>query len=122
METTCESCGVRAATMHDFRLRGGRWVEAEICGPCAQRRRTAIVPYVGAALALSAVFAGASIALERMNRGEGPGTPNAALDWTKRVRGATPTLAAYSRDLTADARAGKLDPVIGRESEIERVV
>ncbi len=122
METTCESCGVRAATMHDFRLRGGRWVEAEICGPCARRRRTAIVPYVGAALALSAVFAGASIALERMNRGEGPGTPNAALDWTKRVRGATPTLAAYSRDLTADARAGKLDPVIGRESEIERVV
>jgi ATP-dependent Clp protease ATP-binding subunit ClpC len=31
-------------------------------------------------------------------------------------------LAQYSRDLTAMARAGKLDPVIGREKEISRVV
>ncbi len=31
-------------------------------------------------------------------------------------------LAQYSRDLTALAAAGKLDPVIGRESEIKRVV
>ncbi|MDD4171290.1 MAG: ATP-dependent Clp protease ATP-binding subunit, partial [Syntrophomonas sp.] len=29
---------------------------------------------------------------------------------------------AYSRDLTKDAREGRLDPVIGREKEIERVV
>ena len=28
----------------------------------------------------------------------------------------------YGRDLTADARAGKLDPVIGRDAEIRRVV
>lgn len=34
----------------------------------------------------------------------------------------TPTLDAYSRDLTELAREGKLDPVIGREAEIERVV
>ena len=34
----------------------------------------------------------------------------------------TPTLAQYSRDLTELAAAGKLDPVIGREQEIERVI
>ena len=34
----------------------------------------------------------------------------------------TSTLAQYSRDLTALAREGKLDPVIGREEEIQRVV
>ena len=34
----------------------------------------------------------------------------------------TPTLDSYSRDLTALAREGKLDPVIGREKEIQRVV
>ena len=32
------------------------------------------------------------------------------------------TLEQYSRDLTGLARAGKLDPVIGREEEIQRVV
>ncbi|KXG74819.1 ATP-dependent Clp protease ATP-binding subunit [Thermotalea metallivorans] len=34
----------------------------------------------------------------------------------------TPTLNEYGRDLTEMAREGKLDPVIGREKEIERVV
>ena len=34
----------------------------------------------------------------------------------------TPTLDSYSRDLTALARDGKLDPVIGREQEIQRVI
>jgi len=34
----------------------------------------------------------------------------------------TPVLDAFSRDLTALAREGKLDPVIGRTKEIERVV
>jgi len=34
----------------------------------------------------------------------------------------TPTLDAYGRDLTVLARDGKLDPVIGRENEIERVI
>lgn len=34
----------------------------------------------------------------------------------------TPTLDQYSRDLTAMARAGLLDPVIGREKETERVI
>lgn len=34
----------------------------------------------------------------------------------------TPTLQNFSRDLTALARAGKLDPVVGRDDEIERLV
>lgn len=37
-------------------------------------------------------------------------------------KSATPTLDQYSRDLTALAKEGKLDPVIGRENEIQRVV
>ncbi len=42
----------------------------------------------------------------------------------KAVRGkaGTPVLDNFSRDLTAQARDGKLDPVIGRESEIQRVI
>lgn len=34
----------------------------------------------------------------------------------------TPTLSQYSRDLTQLAREGELDPVIGREEEIQRVI
>lgn len=34
----------------------------------------------------------------------------------------TPTLDSLARDLTAIAREGKIDPVIGREKEIERVI
>ncbi len=34
----------------------------------------------------------------------------------------TPTLDKYSRDLTQEAKKGKLDPVIGREDEVETVI
>ena len=34
----------------------------------------------------------------------------------------TPALEKYGRDLTAQARNGELDPVVGRQAEIERVV
>ena len=39
-----------------------------------------------------------------------------------KAKSATPTLDQYSRDLTMYAREGKLDPVIGREDEIGRVI
>ena len=39
-----------------------------------------------------------------------------------KAKSQTPTLDQYSRDLTEYAREGKLDPVIGRETEIQRVV
>ncbi|MBA2892855.1 ATP-dependent Clp protease ATP-binding subunit [Nonomuraea soli] len=34
----------------------------------------------------------------------------------------TPTVEEYGRDLTEEARAGKLDPVVGREDEIEQAI
>src|SRR6185369_7617403 len=45
----------------------------------------------------------------------------------QRVTSPTPegtyaALEKYGRDLTAEARAGKLDPVIGRDEEVRRVV
>lgn len=35
---------------------------------------------------------------------------------------ATPTLDKYSRDMTMEARLGNMDPVVGREKEIQRVM
>ena len=40
----------------------------------------------------------------------------------KKTRSKTPTLDQFSTDLTAEAQAGRLDPVIGRNTEIERVI
>jgi ATP-dependent Clp protease ATP-binding subunit ClpB len=50
-----------------------------------------------------------------------------AIRGNQRVTSAMPevtyeALEKYGRDLVADARAGKLDPVIGRDSEIRRVI
>ncbi|MBG0850803.1 ATP-dependent Clp protease ATP-binding subunit [Streptomyces spinoverrucosus] len=40
----------------------------------------------------------------------------------RRVPTNTPTIDEYGRDLTADARAGRLDPVIGRDDEVEQTI
>ena len=40
----------------------------------------------------------------------------------KKSDGKCPTLDKFGRDLTAEAKAGKIDPVIGRGEEIQRVI
>ena len=56
-------------------------------------------------------------------RGKAAESRNAAATAAAREdSGKNKTLREFTRDLTADARAGKLDPVIGRDTEIQRVV
>src|SRR6516164_9447866 len=50
------------------------------------------------------------------------GTPSTSGGTEREERPETPALNQFGRDLTQLAREGKLDPVIGREKEIERVV
>ncbi len=105
MTTTCESCGHRPATTTVGR--------AHLCAACAQRRAaTGALPFLGAALAAAGLIAGGAMLIE--NRDE----------ITRRlpIGGGTPTLAQFSRDLTDLARSGKLDPVVGRDDEIERLI
>ena len=61
-----------------------------------------VLPLLGAAASALALLAGAT--------------------YLERRRAGSPTLAAYARDLTAAARNGELDPVIGRHEEVERLV
>jgi ATP-dependent Clp protease ATP-binding subunit ClpC len=124
MTTTCATCGAAPATVRDLVVRGGTWVTADVCADCARKRRMQTnVPLLGAALSAVALAFGATFALERMSRGEqGTPAPSDPREWAKRVRGVTPTLSAYSRDLTEAAKAGELDPVIGRDNEVDRVV
>lgn len=50
-----------------------------------------------------------------------PGERELSKGSSKRERSKTPVLDNFGRDLTYEARMGKLDPVIGRDAEIERV-
>ncbi len=110
MSSLCEVCATRpvSATLGGHRL----------CSVCAQKRTvTNALPFIGAAVAAAGLIAGSALLAEKMQgSGESP-----LEGFGKRLRGGTPTLAAFSRDLTELARQGKLDPVIGRDTEIERV-
>jgi len=103
--TTCESCGRRPSTTVVGR--------SALCNACAQRKSaTSALPFLGAALAAAGLIAGGAMLIE--NREE--------ISRRLSVTGGTPTLQSFSRDLTELARAGKLDPVVGRDDEIERVI
>ena len=52
----------------------------------------------------------------------GGGLPGASGDPARSAKSKTPALDSFGRDLTELARQGKLDPVIGREKEIERTM
>jgi len=106
-------------------LREGEGVAAkalEGMGVDLERARSLVVQLLGgfqAAPGFWASFGG-------MPAGVGPVGPAAGQPTGPAGRRAgaskTPTLDMYGRDLTALAREGKLDPVIGREKEIERVI
>ncbi len=52
----------------------------------------------------------------------GSGVAGFGMEEQEKAQGKTPAIDAYSRNLNKLAREGKLDPVIGREGEIERIV
>src|SRR6187549_1250192 len=53
---------------------------------------------------------------------EGPSESGSGSGGTSKKDLKTPALRAFGRDLTELAKKGEIDPVIGRESEIERVI
>ncbi|MBL9123817.1 MAG: ATP-dependent Clp protease ATP-binding subunit [Planctomycetaceae bacterium] len=59
---------------------------------------------------------------ERNPAGAGAGGGGGTAEGGKSSRSKTPALDSFGRDLTELARQGKLDPVIGREQEIERAI
>jgi ATP-dependent Clp protease ATP-binding subunit ClpC len=63
---------------------------------------------------------GAGSASEAPPEGSTPGADPGSE--AKRGKSKTPALDSFGRDLTEMARSGELDPVIGREHEIERVI
>lgn len=54
--------------------------------------------------------------------GDGKPRASSSSGKVKAAASSTPTLDSFGRDLTALAQQGKLDPVVGRDKEIERVI
>ncbi len=61
-------------------------------------------------------------ASEGGERSPAAATAGAASSESSKAKSKTPALDSFGRDLTELARQGKLDPVIGREKEIERAI
>jgi ATP-dependent Clp protease ATP-binding subunit ClpC len=120
--TTCERCRTRAATSKTIALRGGRAVYESLCDECRQAaERTRAVVAGGALLAALAAGIGAIAFASKRAEDTGAERPGAMVA-TPAAAYRTPTLNSVSRDLTQAAAEGRLDPVIGRAAEIERVV
>src|SRR6201999_1754138 len=60
--------------------------------------------------------------LQQAVTGGGPGGPGGPGGRGRPPASSTPTVDEYGRDLTALAREGRLDPVVGRDDEIEQTI
>jgi ATP-dependent Clp protease ATP-binding subunit ClpC len=91
----CQNCGQRPAQLRVTGMMNGRRLSLELCQRCA-----------------------ASVGLPGSGGFGGPEAP----ETEAAEAGQAPVLERYARDLTALAAQGKLDPVIGREAEVDRMV
>src|SRR3954451_10646900 len=96
--TPCDVCGLRPGTIGMVVTEGGRRATASLCEVCARQLSQA-----GPQGPLGP---------------QGPEAPRGE----RRPHSDTPALDEFGRDLTEDARQGRIDPVIGRDEEIEQAV
>ena len=90
-----------------------------LCSVCAQRPGTMhMVVQTGAGRQAAPVC---ELCARRLMEGFGQGVPQAATAHESSAS-KTPALDEFGRDLTAEAAAGRIDPVIGRQDEIEQTV
>jgi len=97
---------------------------AAVCSFCGQR--PGVVQMILATGAGRGTALACEVCAQRLAEGERPG-PRGFADrpqhQAEAVPGsATPALDSFGRDLTVDAREGRIDPVIGRAAEIEETV
>ena len=107
----CDLCGERPAAVDVMFVAGGERRHGGVCEQCARDAMTQQQFGGGGRLGAAPID------------GPFPGAgPNVRQRQNTRQRSETPALDRFGRDLTGEARNGRIDPVIGRESEIEQVV
>ena len=68
MTATCEVCREKPASVRDFALRAGRWVQADVCEDVRAAAQAAPLAVLGVAAAAAAVFGGAALAIDAAAR------------------------------------------------------
>jgi ATP-dependent Clp protease ATP-binding subunit ClpC len=112
----CDFCGERPGVVQVMFAGGGSRRSGLLCERCAREMmaQQGGMPDVGTLGGLMGSALGGPDSAPTH-----PAAPDRA---DARRRSATPALDKFGRDLSAEARAGRIDPVIGREKEIEQVV
>jgi len=98
----CDVCGERPAVAHFRFVAGGESHDGAVCEQCARE---------ALGVARAGGHSGPSVTQMRRLR-EQPAAK----------RSQTAALDQFGHDLTADAREGRIDPVIGRDAEVEQVI
>src|SRR6185437_6104127 len=128
----CERCNINDARVRLNTLTNGRREQHFYCKECAQELLGQMNPEASGG-DLGGMFNsffnnGGGFNMNGMNGMNGAamgasrpnGTTTAQREPNKHSK--TPTIDQYGRDLTQDARDGKLDPASGRDREIRRVL
>ncbi|HSC04253.1 MAG TPA: ATP-dependent Clp protease ATP-binding subunit, partial [Solirubrobacteraceae bacterium] len=112
----CDLCGERPGSVEVTFVAGGERHSGLLCERCA---RIALAQQQGG-------LPGAIPAGPLGPMGPVPGGPAGGQAVRQRTRdrrsSGTPALDQFGRDLTAEAQAGRIDPVVGRDEEIGQVV
>ena len=103
----CDVCGQRPAVAQVRFVAGGEQRDGAVCEQCA---REAMSAQGGGFPGFAGGFPGQGGQTVRQRQ------------QTAQPRSQTPALDQFGHDLTADAREGRIDPVIGRDEEVEQVV
>src|SRR3954453_20024146 len=108
-ERLCDICGERPAAVEVLFTSGADGRSGSVCERCARQAMAAQGNPFGGASPFGPFGAprGAAATRERQQT---------------RQRSETPALDEFGRDLTGEAREGRIDPVIGREGEIEQTI
>ena len=116
----CDVCGERPGTLEVTFVADGQRRPGFLCERCA---RAAIAQQRGGGPPGGGTFGPTPSSSNPFGGGPfgGPGVGAATRQRTGE-RSQTPALDNFGRDLTAEAKAGRIDPVIGREREIEQVI
>src|SRR3954452_18748328 len=101
----CDACGSRPGVVRVMFGAQGRRSGGTLCEHCAGELMGSGAPPAG-----------------MQGGGLGPFGRGQASQREQAPASATPALDEFGRDLTADAAAGRIDPVIGRATEIEQAV
>ena len=115
----CDVCGERPPVVDVLFVSGGEQRPASLCERCA---RQAMAAQRGGTPAGGIPEGDPFRAGLGAGRPYGSGSTVLRQQSPTRPRSATPALDKFGRDLTSEALDGRIDPVIGRDAEIEQVV